>query len=134
MKIISKNQQGMTFISWVAVIAVVIIIASALIKLAPHYIEYNSVRSMMNSIAAESGIKKRNSQYVYKKVYKYLNVNGLYNLEKITAEKKPFKISTLKKGKDRKKLSVSYEIIEPWLANIAFKLDFKYAVVLGEPK
>ena len=127
-----KNQQGLTFISWLIVAAVGMLILSAALKIGPSYIEFNSVRSMMNSIAAEPGIKTKSSKYVYGQINKYMNINGLYALEKISAKKKPFKLSLMKKGNNRKRLRVNYEVKIPWLGNISYLLDFKYAVILGE--
>ena len=127
-----KQQQGLTLISWMIVATIGILIMSAGLKIVPSYLEFNSVRSMMNSIAAEPGIKTKSSQYVYGQISKYMNVNSLYNLEKIFAKKKPFKLSLMKRGNNRKRLRVNYEVKVPWLGNISYLLDFKYAVVLGE--
>jgi len=44
--------------------------------------------------------------------------------------KKPFKLVTLKKG-NKRQLTVDYKVETPWLANIAFLLDYKYQVELG---
>jgi len=132
MKTTRKNQQGLTLISWMIVAAVGILIMSAGLKIGPSYIEFNSVRSMMNSIASEPGIKTKSSQYVYSKINKYMDINGMYNLTKISGKKKPFKLSLMKKGNNRKRLRVNYEVKIPWLGNISYLLNFKYAVILGE--
>ena len=132
MKKTRKKQQGLTLISWMIVAAIGILIMSAGLKIGPSYIEFNSVRSMMNSIAAEPGIKTKSSKYVYSQINKYMDINGLYNLAKISAKKKPFKLSLMKKGNNRKRLRVNYEVKIPWLGNISYLLNFKYAVVLGE--
>ncbi|HIO92369.1 MAG TPA: DUF4845 domain-containing protein [Leucothrix mucor] len=131
MKASRRKQKGLTLISWMIVAALGILMMSAVIKVGPSYIEFNSVRSMMDSIAAEPGIKTKSSKYVYGQINKYLNINGLYTLEKM-AKKKPFKLSLMKKGNNRKRLRVNYEVRTPWIGNISYLLDFKYAVILGE--
>ena len=81
---INKNKQkGATFITWISIITVVLLIFSALIKIGPSYLEYNSVCSMMDSIAAEPGIKDKSKRYIYGQVRKYMNINGMYTLEKL---------------------------------------------------
>ncbi len=132
MKIRKKNQQGLTLISWIVVAAIGILIMSAGLKIGPAYLEFHSVRSMMNSIAEEPDIKTKSSRYIYSQLNKYMNINGMYTLEKISAKKNPFKVYIMKKGKNKKRLRVKYEVRIPWMGNISYLLDFKYAVTLGE--
>lgn len=131
MKINKSKQKGATFISWMIVAAIGILIFSAVIKVGPSYLEYNSVRSMMDSIAAEPGIKDKNKRYVYAQVNKYININGMYTLEKAMAEQKVFKVSQLRKG-NGKRLTAHYEVRKHWLGNLSYLVDFEYSVILGE--
>ena len=138
---IKKKQQGATMITWLIVAAFFGLTASAVVKVAPYYIEFNSVKSMMKDIAGETGIKTANKHEINKKVGKYLNVNNLRGLEKHfyagrTADGKsqnPFKIVRLKKGDNRKKLVVNYPVETTWIGNLSFLMKFTHTVVLGEP-
>jgi hypothetical protein len=132
MKINKNKQKGATFITWMIVAAIGILIFSAALKIAPSYIEYNSVRSMMDSIAAEPGIKDKSKRYVYGQVYKYININGMYSLEEAMSKQKVFKVSVLRKGNNRKRLTAHYEVRKHWLGNLSYLIDFKYSVILGE--
>jgi len=128
-------------VAWMIGAGLAILIASAVIKVAPHYVEFNSVKSMMKSIASEPGIRNADKRLISSKIEKYLNTNGLYNLEKTfyasrdrkSGIKNPFKITKLRKGNNRKQLSVEYPVKTNWISNISFLLDFKHSVVLGEP-
>jgi hypothetical protein len=123
---INKNKQkGATFITWMMVAAIGILIFSAALKVGPSYLEYNSVRSMMNSIAAEPGIKGKSKRYVYGQVNKYININSMYSVEKAMAKQKVFKVSPLRKG-NGKRLTAHYEVRKHWLGNLSYVLDFKY--------
>ncbi|MEE9445493.1 MAG: DUF4845 domain-containing protein [Cocleimonas sp.] len=141
MKTNRKKQQGATFITWLVVAGFMILVASAVVKVAPYYIEFNSVKSMMKDIAGESGIKTANKHQINSKVAKYLNVNNLRGLEKVFYASKsrdgktenPFSIVRLKKGDNRKKLTVNYPVETPWISNLSFLIKFEHAVVLGEP-
>jgi len=141
MKINRKKQQGATFITWLLVAGFMILVASAVVKVAPYYIEFNSVKSMMKEIAGESGIKNANKHQINSKVAKYLNVNNLRGLEKAFyarnakdgKSKNPFTIVRLKKGNNRKKLMVKYPVETAWISNLSFLIKFQYEVVLGEP-
>ena len=133
-----EKQKGATLISWMIGIAVGILILSAGLKIGPHYIEYNSVKSFMNAIASEPGAKTMKKREIMARVEKYLNVNSMDSLSKSYYDskggsrnvEKPFKIVQIKKG-NKRQLTVDYKSETPWLANIAFLLDFKYQVELG---
>lgn len=141
MKKHSKKQQGATLISWMLGIAVGILLVSGGLKIGPHYIEYSSVKSFMNNIASEPKIKTRNKREIMRRVEKYLNVNSMDGLSKAyygskSANSKiemPFKLIKLKKG-NKRQLTVNYKVEAPWLANIAFLMDYEYQVELGKEK
>ena len=139
---INKNKQrGATMASWLIGAGVAILLASAVVKVAPYYVEFNSVKGLMKNIASEPGIKNADKRVIYSKVEKYLNLNNLRSLEdsyygsrdKSKRIKNPFTISKLKKGNKRKKLTVEYPVKTNWFYNLNFLIDFKHSVVLGEP-
>jgi len=145
MKINKRKQRGATLVSWLIVAGFGILTASAVVKVAPYYIEFNTVKGFMKRIAAEPGIKKASTRQINMKIEKHLQVNNLRGLEasyyssgrydqsKGKKKEKPFKIYRLKKGNNRK-LTVVYEVPQPWVANLSFLIDFRHAVVLGEPE
>lgn len=134
-----KQQQGATVISWMIGIAVGILLISGGLKISPHYIEFNSVKSFMNRIAAEPGIKNRNKRDIMGRIEKHLNINSMEGLSNAyygskapkSNIEKPFKIVRLKKG-HRRQLAVKYRVETPWLGNIAFLMDYAYQVELGK--
>ena len=141
MKINKRKQRGATLITWMIVAGFGILSASAVIKVAPYYMEFQNVKKMMNSIAASPNVKSANLRQINSKIEKYLDVNSLYSLEKSYYASKrnrtvtnPFTIVRLKKGNNRKKLTVKYDVPQPWIGNLSFLINFKYSVVLGEPK
>lgn len=138
-KLNSKKQSGATFISWLIVAGFAIMIASAVIKVAPYYLEHYNVQKFMNSIAAEPNANKFGKRQVFAKVEKHLNINNLYGLEKAfyasrgkTKAANPFALKKLKKGKNRQELSVKYQVPVKWIGNLSFLIDFKHSVVMGE--
>ena len=141
---INKNKQrGATLITWLVVAGFGILIASAVVKVAPYYVEFSSVQSMMKNIAASPKAKKGNRRQINKLIEGYLNVNNLYALEQAyilsksksreTKIKNPFTITKLKKGNNRRALTVNYDVPQPWIGNLNFLIKFNHSVVLGEP-
>lgn len=136
-----KKQQGATVFSWMIGIAAGILLVSGVLKVGPHYMEFNSVKSLMNGIAAEPGIEKKNRREVMARVEKYLTINSMDGLSEAyyagksgkPGAEQPFKIVKLKKG-NKRQLAVDYKVEAPWLGNLAFLMDYQYQVELGRAK
>ena len=141
MSINRRKQAGATMVAWMIGAGFGILAASAVIKVAPFYMEFNSVKGLMKNIASEPGIKNADKHQINRKIENYLNLNNLRSLEdsyygsrnKGSGKKNPFKVTKLKKGNKRQKLSVEYPVVTKWFANLSFLIDFKHSVVLGEP-
>ncbi len=141
MKINRKKQRGATLISWMIVAGLGILAASAVVKVAPYYVEFNSVKGFMKSIASEAGIKNADKRQINQKIERYLTVNNLRSLEasyygsrgQNPKTKNPFTVTKLKNGNQRKKLSVEYPVKTKWIGNLSFLIEFKHSVVLGDP-
>ena len=143
MKINKRKQYGVTLISWLIMACIGIVIASAVIKVGPYYIEFHNVKGLMKNIASTKGIKNANIDQINKKIEKHLAINNLYALEDAYYEsrasapgkpkvKNPFTIKKQKKSK-RRILTVAYDVPQSWIGNLFFLIKFKHAVVLGEP-
>lgn len=139
-----KKQRGATLVTWMFIAGFGILAASAVVKVAPYYVEFNSVKGLMKTIASESGIERANMRQIDKKIEKQLNVNSLYALEqayynsrpgtrKSEKTKNPFTLKKLRKGKNKRVLTVKYDVPEPWIGNLNFLIKFQHSVLLGEP-
>jgi hypothetical protein len=144
MKINKNKQRGATMVSWLLAAGVAILLASAVVKVAPYYVEFNSVKGLMKKIASEPGIKNADIRTINSKIEKLLTVNSLYALEYAyynsrpgtkanTKTKNPFTLKKLKKSQNKKVLTVAYDVPEHWFYNLNFLIKFKYSVLLGEP-
>lgn len=135
-----NKQKGATLISWLIVAGFAVMMASAVIKVAPYYVEHYNVQKMMDNIASEPNAKKMNKRQIFSKVEKHLTINSLYGLEKAFYDSQsrgskvdnPFSFKKLKKGKNRHKLSVKYQVPVKWIGNLSFLVNFKHSVIMGE--
>jgi len=139
MKINSTKQRGATFVTWLIVAGFGLLVASAVIKVAPYYVEDYNVQKFMETIAAEPNAEKMGKRQIFSKVEKHLNVNSLYGLEKAYYASKgkskasnPFTFKKTKKGDN--KLSVKYQVPVKWIGNLSFLVDFSHSVVMGKVK
>ena len=117
MQIVNFNKQtGMTFIGLVLVIAAVVFIAVIGIKVAPAYLEFFSIKKIINKIGHEANF----AQMSKKEIIDEFN-NGA-NISYVTV----IKASDLIIEKDDKGnlVKAEYQVVLPIVANASILLDF----------
>lgn len=124
---IKKRQRGATFITWLMGAAVAIFLAILAMKLVPVYIEHETVKSMIDSIAADSNMTTANKRVIRTKIDKVLNINSMDD----QLDAKDFTIEKVKGTNNRRELKVAYEVRKPWMANLDFVVKFEYGKELG---
>jgi hypothetical protein len=122
-----RRQRGATFLSWVTTASIIVFTLITAVKLAPLYMEFHSVRSMVDEIAADPGAPQWSKQQLFSKVDNYLNINGLYTL---TTDS--FSLESVQGKRGVRELKVHYDARKHWLANIDFLVTFDYSVELGK--
>lgn len=120
-----RKQKGATFLTWVAGAGLVIFAFITGVKLLPLYMEFYSVRALVDRVAQESS-SKTSLQQIRRKVDDYMNVNSLNSLAS-----SDFKVVPVEGKNDVKALEIYYEVRKPWVANIDFLLTFNYSKELG---
>jgi len=121
-----RSQRGASFAGWIAIAAIAIFALVTVAKLAPVYMEFATVKSMVDDIAVdESMAKAKNGRLLRSKLSDYMNVNGLY-----TVKPEYFSIVQLPEQKNARALQVKYEVRKTWLANIDFAMNFHHTAVL----
>ncbi|UJS23934.1 DUF4845 domain-containing protein [Thiothrix winogradskyi] len=120
-----RKQKGATFLTWVAGAGLVIFAFITGVKIAPLYMEFYTVRSLVDRVAQESS-SKSSLQQIRRKVDDYMNVNSLNSLSS-----SDFKVEPVEGKNNTKALEIYYEVRKPWVANIDFLLTFEYSKELG---
>ena len=120
-----RKQQGATFLTWVAGAGVVIFVFITAIKIAPLYIEFYTVRSLINKVAQESSAKM-STQQIRGKVDNFMTVNSLNSLSL-----NDFKVVQVEGKNNVRALEIYYEVRKHWVANIDFLIVFNYSKELG---
>lgn len=125
-QISKRKQRGASFVGWLVIAAVTVFALVTVAKIVPVYMEFATVKSMVDEIAADESVSaKSNNRQLRAHLDKYMNVNGLY-------EVKPeyFSVVKLPEKQNAKALQVEYEVRKHWLANIDFTMNFQHAAVL----
>ncbi|HHC74197.1 MAG TPA: DUF4845 domain-containing protein [Thiothrix sp.] len=121
-----QPQQGLSFISWLVVIALIIFLAMTAIKIVPMYLKFNTIQSLMDDIAANTSLSQANKTYVFAKIDDYININGINDLSS-----KDFEFARIKGQKQARLLSIQYEDRQLWFANLDIIATFDYSTTIG---
>ena len=120
------RQRGASFVGWMIIAAVSVFALVTVAKIAPVYMEFSTVKSMVDDIAADEGLSTtKNKRQLRAQIDKYMNINGLY-----TVQPDYFSLVKLPDQKNARALQVEYEVRKHWLANIDFTMNFHHAAVL----
>jgi len=117
------HQRGMGFASWLLVILVLGSILTVVLKLAPHYIDYNTISSIMDEMVTENGMAAKNKAQLISAMEEKLNINQIRTL--------PLEENlTLKSTKDRSQVILDYEVREALVSNVDVVLSFDKKIEL----
>ena len=117
------HQKGMGFASWLLVILVLGSILTVVLKLAPHYIDYNTISSIMDEMVTENGMAAKNKAQLISAMEKKLKINQIRTL--------PLEENlTLKSTRDRSQVILDYEVREALVSNVDVVLSFDKKIEL----
>ncbi len=119
-----KKQRGMTLISMVIIGSFLASLGLAVLKILPAYMNYASVKSIMDEMPRDEKIKGKSPKYIRSILYRNLDIN---NLSMIYQDKKAFKFSKIDGGY---KLSLKYEFRENLIGNFDYIVVYDYEVDL----
>lgn len=118
-----KQQRGLTFISFIVVLSVLMSVGYLGLKLVPHYINFYSVKSSMQALAEESRSEAMSVGQMRSRMLQKLNVNFIND---IAAQ--DIKFSRTGSGN---LMVVDYRNCESIVGNVEVCMNFKHTVVLG---
>lgn len=113
---LKKNQSGLTFISWLIILAIGGFFVLLTLKLVPIYLENQSVKSVVQSLNQDPLVRKQSAQGVRKIIQKRLKINSVYDF--------PKEYIKIKKSKNKLIVDITYDRIEPIVANVSVMVSF----------
>lgn len=114
----ARLQQGMTLVSWVFVLLILVFLVIFLLRVVPAYMEDFSVSSSLKSLKEDSFGTYSTPEQVLSAILRRLSVN---NVDNVTAED----IEISRTGATFN-VNVEYEVREPFLFNIDLVLTFNH--------
>jgi cell division protein FtsL len=112
------KQRGLTMISWVIILSLVGIQAVLGMRIVPVYMNYYSVKNIMEEMKNDPSLKGANNEALRIAINKRLNINSIYDLQKDTDA---FKFV---RAGEKTKIILHYESRGPIYGNLEFVATF----------
>lgn len=116
-----KQEEGLTFISLLLVLAVIGFFAYIGIKLAPVYLENFSVKSSLKSLAEEESQGLAVGE-LRSRLLKRLEINSVTHVSESDIQ--------IRTEAGSRTVSVQYEVVQPFYGNVSILLSFDDSVTL----
>jgi len=109
--------QGLSIFTWLVILAIGGLLVMATIRLVPVYLEYSSVRTVINNVINDSNTAMLSEHQIRDTIAKRFQVNRVENIAP--------KDVKIKKDGVRLRIGVDYEVREPLVANVGLVVTFK---------
>lgn len=113
----ARSQKGMSMLSWLMVLAIVAFLASAALKIIPHYLDYYSIEKAITSVETDKAADVRSVPEFYSYVDKALLINNIRDLKLEDA-------LDVKLENNEFRAHLKYEKREPLVQNIDLVVNF----------
>jgi hypothetical protein len=113
-----KKQKGLTLISWLAIIAVVLFNAIIAMNVVPVYLNDHSVKSMMEGLETDSSVRGATPKKIKDTITKRLRVNNVYSVTKDNID--------IKKIKNDYVITIEYEPRGKLVGSLDYIVTFKH--------
>lgn len=119
------KQKGLSPIGILFMVCTFALIVVTGLKLTPHYLDYNTIRSVYETVASDPNIAKKGPAEVYDALSKALTLNSIqeFNLQSNTY---------FNNDSGEKVLGFNYEIRVHMFSNIDVVLTFDHEIYVGE--
>jgi len=115
------KQRGMTIITVLLIIAIAGIFLTVAFKLGPHYMQFMTVKSVMDDVKNDPESKGQSGKWLLSSINKRLYINEVRSL----SVKKDFKFMKASEGNE---ISVDYEVRQPLFGNLEALMIFDYTI------
>ena len=119
---IRYRQQGLSFVGWMAVVAIFGLLILSFFKIVPIYNENFTIQVVLTGIAEDEKIDVKSKRAIWGSLKKRLAVNEVYSIkpENVTIERKDGKTT----------VTITYETRRPYISNLFIGGNFSESVVI----
>jgi hypothetical protein len=113
-----KKQKGLTLISWLLILAVVLFNAIIAMNVVPVYINDHSVKTMMRNLETDSTVRGKTPKKLKEIITKRLRINNVYS---VTADH-----IKIKKANRDYIITIEYQPRGRLIGSLDYIVDFKH--------
>jgi hypothetical protein len=113
-----RKQKGLTFISWLVLLAIVLFNGIIALNIVPIYINDHSVRTLMKNLEMDSAVRGETAKAIKKTIAKRLRINNVYSVKKENI--------SVKKAKNGYLIRIQYEPRGKLIGNLDYIVTFKH--------
>ncbi len=119
---IRYRQQGLSFVGWMAMVAIFGLLLLSFFKVFPIYNENFTIQAVLSGLAEDQKIDVKSKRAIWGSLKKRLAVNEVYSIksENVTIERKDGKTT----------VTVTYETRRPYISNLFIGGNFSESVVI----
>jgi predicted membrane protein len=124
-RIMVRKQCGMTMLSWLIVLAVVVFFILVGIKMVPTYLENYSIKQVLENMENDRKVRTMSPAEMKKSFFKRLKINSVYEFDRNAIK--------IKKEKFGTRFALDYEIRKPVAGNVAIVMTFSESALIPPP-
>lgn len=117
-----KRQNGMTMLSWLVVLGILVFFMLIGIKMVPTYLENYSIKTILANMENDRKVRSMSPAEMKKSFMKRLKINSVYEFDRNWIK--------IKKEKFGTRFSVDYEIRKPIAGNVSIVMVFSESALL----
>lgn len=119
---ILDRQSGMTMLSWLVVLGILVFFILIGIKMVPTYLENQSIKQVMANMENDREVRAMSGAEMKTSFMKRLKINSVYEFDRNSIK--------IKKEKFGTKFSVDYEIRKPVAGNVSIVMEFSESAMI----
>ena len=113
-----KRQKGLTMISWLVLLAIVLFNGVIALNVVPVYINDHSVKSVMKNLEMDSSVRGKHPKALKELITKRLRINNVYTVTKENISVKKTKIGYM--------ITINYEPRGKLVGNLDYIVTFRH--------
>jgi predicted membrane protein len=120
-----NRQNGMTMLSWLVVLGILVFFILIGIKMIPTYLENQSVKQVLTNMENDREVRSMSGAEIKNSFMKRLKINSVYEFDRDSIK--------LKKEKFGTRVDVDYEVRKPVAGNVSILMTFKNTALIPPP-
>lgn len=114
----AKSMRGLSASGWIVCIIVLVVFATAAIKIIPSVLDFNTVKTLVNNVLADNKVGLKSKDEIVGDIARRLSINSI---DVITAND-----FLIEKSDGMLTVVVDYEVRENFFANVDLVMTYKH--------